>query len=261
MTQIANALKSIHTNGLAARVLEAGKVLLTGKNRIRLNACAVLDVVQFDSQRTVADLQRQDLVNFGQLIVTLGANSPNVMHNPTKAMEHFTRAYSPQLKNSVFWLLNGLQKDQERTIDLFITGISSQLMSTFDSALHLDDQLTSDLSRELENGRLVRLMTKLNFINEQPEYEHDRQWSESGERYFLKIFRDYVFHQVDGSGDPVVDLGHVLTCLNKLDAGCDEKITLVSRDEQSCFIVSYKEIKKALESSFQALLKPTRRMH
>ncbi|KAJ5682615.1 PAB-dependent poly(A)-specific ribonuclease subunit 3 [Penicillium macrosclerotiorum] len=261
MTQIANALKAIHTNGLAARVLEAGKVLLTGKNRIRLNACAILDVVQFDTQRTVADLQRQDLVNFGQLIVTLGANQPNVMHNPTKAMEHFTRAYSPQMKNSVFWLLNGLQKDQDRTIDVFITGISSQLMSTFDSALHLDDQLTSDLCRELENGRLVRLVTKMNFVNERPEYEHDRQWSESGERYFLKIFRDYVFHQIDASGDPVVDLGHVLSCLNKLDAGSDEKITLVSRDEQSCFIVSYKEIKKALESSFQALMKPTRRMH
>ncbi|OQD78146.1 hypothetical protein PENDEC_c001G04119 [Penicillium decumbens] len=261
MTQIANALKAIHTNGLAARVLEPSKVLLTGRNRIRLNACAILDVVQFDSQRTVAELQRQDLVNFGQMIVALGANSPTVMHNPTKAMEHFTRAYSPQLKNSVFWLLNGLQKDADRTIDIFITGISSQLMSTFDSALHLDDQLTSDLSRELENGRLVRLMTKLNLVNERPEYEHDRQWSESGERYFLKIFRDYVFHQVDAHGEPVVDLGHILTCLNKLDAGSDEKITLVSRDEQSCFIVSYKEIKKALESSFQALMKPTRRMH
>ncbi|KAJ5819366.1 PAB-dependent poly(A)-specific ribonuclease subunit 3 [Penicillium riverlandense] len=261
MTQIANAVKSIHTNGLAARVLEPSKVLLSGKNRIRLNACGVLDVVQYDSQRTVADLQRQDLVNFGQLIVALGANQPNVMHNPTKAMEHFTRAYSPQLKNSVFWLLNGLQKDQDRTIDIFITGISSQLMSTFDSALHLDDQLTSDLSRELENGRLVRLMTKLNFVNERPEYEHDRQWSETGERYFLKIFRDYVFHQVDAQGDPVVDLGHVLTCLNKLDAGTDEKITLISRDEQNCFIVSYKEIKKALESSFQSLMKPARRMH
>ncbi|KAF7125678.1 hypothetical protein CNMCM5793_001971 [Aspergillus hiratsukae] len=261
MTQIANALKAIHSNGLAARVIDASKILLTGKNRIRLNACAIMDVVQYDSQRTVADLQRQDLVNFGQLIVTLGANSPTVMHNPTKAMEHFTRAYSPQLKNSVFWLLNGMQKDQDRNIDIFITGISSQLMSTFDSALHLDDQLTSDLSRELENGRLVRLMTKLNFVNERPEYEHDRQWSENGERYFLKIFRDYVFHQVDAQGDPVVDLGHVISCLNKLDAGTEEKITLVSRDEQSCFIVSYKELKKALESSFQALMKPARRMH
>ncbi|ODM18700.1 PAB-dependent poly(A)-specific ribonuclease subunit pan3 [Aspergillus cristatus] len=260
MTQIANALKAIHSNGLAARIIEPSKILLTAKNRVRLNACAIMDVVQYEAQRSVTDLQRQDLVNLGQLIVTLGANSPSVMGNPTRAMELFTRAYTPQLKNSVFWLLNGMQKDQERNIDIFITGISSQLMSTFDSSLHLDDQLTSDLSRELENGRLVRMMTKLNFINERPEYDHDRQWSENGERYFLKLFRDFVFHQVDTQGDPVVDLGHVLACLNKLDAGSDERITLVSRDEQSCFVVSYKELKKALESSFQALMKPGRRL-
>lgn len=260
LTQIANALKAIHSNGLAARIIEPSKILLTAKNRVRLNACAIMDVVQYEAQRSVTDLQRQDLVNLGQLVVTLGANSPSVMGNPTRAMEHFTRAYTPQLKNSVFWLLNGMQKDQERSIDIFITGISSQLMSTFDSSLHLDDQLTSDLSRELENGRLVRLMTKLNLINERPEYDHDRQWSENGERYFLKLFRDFVFHQVDAQGDPVVDLGHVLACLNKLDAGSDERITLVSRDEQSCFVVSYKELKKALESSFQALMKPGRRL-
>lgn len=260
ITQIANALKAIHSNGLAARIIEPSKILLTAKNRVRLNACAIMDVVQFEAQRPIAEIQRQDLVSLGQLIVTLGANSPTVMHNPAKSMEHFTRAYTPQLKNSVFWLLNGMQKDQERNIDIFVTGISSQLMSTFDSALHLDDQLTSDLSRELENGRLVRLMTKLNFINERPEYEHDRQWSENGERYFLKLFRDFVFHQVDAQGEPVVDLGHVLSCLNKLDAGTDERITLVSRDEQSCFVVSYKEIKKALESAFQGLLKPIRRL-
>jgi PAB-dependent poly(A)-specific ribonuclease subunit 3 len=220
-----------------------------------------MDVVQFDTQRTTADLQRQDLVNFGQLILTLGSNSPGIMHNSGKAMEHFTRMYTPQLKSTVMWLLGAMQKDQDRNIDVFITGISSQLMSTFDSALRMDDHLTSDLGRELENGRLVRLLTKLNFINERPEHEHDRQWSENGERFFLKIFRDYVFHQVDASGDPVVDLGHVLTCLNKLDAGTDERITLVSRDEQTCFIVSYKELKKGLESSFQTLMKPARRLH
>ncbi|KAL3483206.1 hypothetical protein BJX62DRAFT_220682 [Aspergillus germanicus] len=261
MTQIANALKAIHSNGLAARIIDPSKILLTGTNRIRLNACAIMDVVQFDTQRTTADLQRQDLVNFGQLILALGSNSPGIMHNSGKAMEHFTRMYTPQLKSTVMWLLGAMQKDQDRNIDIFITGISSQLMSTFDSALRMDDHLTSDLGRELENGRLVRLLTKLNLINERPEHEHDRQWSENGERFFLKIFRDYVFHQVDASGDPVVDLGHVLTCLNKLDAGTDERITLVSRDEQTCFIVSYKELKKGLESSFQSLMKPARRLH
>lgn len=261
VTQIASALKAIHSSGLAARIIDASKILLTGKNRIRLNACAIMDVVQHDTQRSVQDLQLQDLVNFGQLMLNLGVSAAGALGSPSKAMEHFTRAYSPQLKNSVFWLLNGLQKDQERSIDIFISGISSQLISTFDSALQLDDQLTSDLSRELENARLVRLITKLNFINERPEYEHDRQWSENGERYFLKLFRDYVFHQVDAQNNAVVDLGHVLNCLNKLDAGTEEKVTLISRDEQSCFVVSYKELKKALESSFQALLKPVRRLH
>ncbi|KAK2747747.1 PAB-dependent poly(A)-specific ribonuclease subunit 3 [Myotisia sp. PD_48] len=260
VTQIASALKAIHAAGLAARIIDPTKILLTGKNRIRLNACGILDVVQHDSQRSLPDLQTQDLISFGQLMLTLGANSPALLHNPTKAMEHFSRAYSSQLNNSVFWLLSGLQKDQERNIDTFITGISSQLISTFDSSLHLDDQLNCDLYRELENARLVRLLTKLNFINERPEYEHDRQWSENGERYFLKLFRDYVFHQVDAQNSPVVDLGHVLTCLNKLDAGSDEKLTLISRDEQNCFVVSYKELKKAMDTSFQALLKPARRI-
>lgn len=260
VTQIASALKAIHSVGLAARIIDPSKILLTGKNRIRLNACAIMDVVQFESQRKLEELQQQDLVSFGQLILGLGASSPTLAHNSSKQMEHFNRAYSPQLNNSIFWLLNGLQTDTERNIDVFITGISTQLISTFDSALHLDDQLTSDLSRELENARIVRLLTKLNFVTERPEYEHDRQWSENGERYFLKLFRDYVFHQVDAQNAPVVDLGHVLVCLNKLDAGSDEKITLISRDEQNCFVVSYKELKKAVESSFQALLKPPRRV-
>ncbi|EEQ33764.1 PAB-dependent poly(A)-specific ribonuclease subunit PAN3 [Microsporum canis CBS 113480] len=240
-------------NFYALRRLEGFR--LTNEKAIR----CVQSWKRHDAQRSIADLQSNDMVSFGQLILTLGASS--LAHNPTKALEHFSRAYSPQLYNSVFWLLGaGPSKDPQhpptdRSIDVFITGISSQLISTFDSSLHVDDELTYDLSRELENARLVRLLTKLNFITERPEYDHDRHWSENGERYFLKLFRDYVFHQVDAQNAPVVDLGHVLTCLNKLDAGSDEKVTLISRDEQSCFVVSYKELKKGVEMSFQALMK------
>lgn len=36
----------------------------------------------------------------------------------------------------------------------------------------------------------------------------------------------------------------------QLDAGTDERIMLVSRDEQSCLVVSYKEIKSCIESAF-----------
>ncbi len=35
-------------------------------------------------------------------------------------------------------------------------------------------------------------------------------------RYILKLFRDYVFHSIGLDGHPVLDLSHVLTCLNKV---------------------------------------------
>ncbi|KAG8409434.1 PAB-dependent poly(A)-specific ribonuclease subunit 3 [Metarhizium acridum] len=51
IAQIANALKSIHSINLAARCIDVTKIILTDKNRIRLNACSILDVVQFDMRR------------------------------------------------------------------------------------------------------------------------------------------------------------------------------------------------------------------
>jgi PAB-dependent poly(A)-specific ribonuclease subunit 3 len=44
----------------------------------------------------------------------------------------------------------------------------------------------------------------------------DPGWSETGDRYLIKLFRDYVFHQVDEKGRPAIDISHVMTCLNKV---------------------------------------------
>lgn len=169
------------------------------------------------------------------------------------------------------------------------------------------------MGAEVENGRIVRLMTKLGFINERAEYvnfpfpptpprhyscfvetncpwirfELDPRWSDTGDRYILKLFRDYVFHSVGVDGKPILDLSHVLVCLNKvrldvlcssnnslvftscdlnsggerkkhidffksqLDAGLDERVMLVSRDDQSCLVVSYREIKHCIEAAFK----------
>ena len=55
----------------------------------------------------------------------------------------------------------------------------------------------------------------------------DGAWAETGDRYMLKLFRDYVFHQVTEDGRPWVDMAHIVQCLNKLDAGVPEKVTIV----------------------------------
>ena len=259
IVQLANALKGIHNAGLAARVIDPSKVLLTNKNRVRLNACAILDVVRHDELRNIIDLQREDLIQFGRLILGIGTNSPAVIHHIPKAMEHFARSYSPELKDRVFWLLNMINPSKSDSIDTFITGIATHVMMNFNSTLHQNDQFNTELNKEVENARLVRLMTKMSFITERPDFSHDRQWSETGERFPVKLFRDYVFHQVDTQGHPVLDLAHVLSCLNKLDAGSEEKIQLTSRDDQIVIIASFKELKRGVDAAYQDLMKASRR--
>ncbi|RDI78833.1 hypothetical protein Vi05172_g11187 [Venturia inaequalis] len=258
VVQIASALKAIHGNNLAAQTIIPSKVLVTSKNRLRLNGCGILDVVNYDRAIPMQDLQQQDFEQLGRLILSIGSNT-NATANMEKAFAHLTRSYTPRMKECVTWLLQPqIAEDGTpllKDIDTFLGHIATDIVSTYDAQLHADDSLTSSLMGELENARLVRLMTKLGFINERPEFEHNAQWSETGERYYLKLFRDYVFHAVDENEKPVVDLGHVMSCLAKLDAGTSETITLMSRDQQSVFVVTYKELKKGLEGTFQDLVR------
>ena len=280
IVQLASALKAIHTNGLAARLVVPQKVLLTSKNRVRLNACGILDITQFEQTRSLEDLQEDDLTQLGRLILCIATKSATAHHNTQRSMEQLTRMYGEKMRDAVTWLLaptpstSIIDISSDHGIDTFLTMISSQVMATFDASLHESDSLTSNLSRELENARLVRLMTKLNVILERPDATSNAHslnpnqppapsslnhassaWSETGERYYLKLFRDYVFHQIESEGRPVLDLGHILGCLNKLDAGVDEKVLLVSRDEQNCFVVSYREIKRGVESAWNEIVK------
>ncbi|CAF4896024.1 unnamed protein product [Rotaria socialis] len=107
---------------------------------------------------------------------------------------------------------------------------------------------------ELDCGRLFRLISKLNTLLERPEHSMNQAWSETGDRYILKLFRDFVFHSIGFEGEPIVDMAHVVQCLNKFDAGSHDKICLTSRDEQNVMIVSYSELHQAFERAFTELM-------
>lgn len=49
----------------------------------------------------------------------------------------------------------------------------------------------------------------------------NQAWSETGDRYILKLFRDYVFHAVGFDGQPILDMAHIVQCLNKV---CSERV-------------------------------------
>jgi PAB-dependent poly(A)-specific ribonuclease subunit 3 len=160
--------------------------------------------------------------------------------------------YSIELKNFVVYLL----RQPTTAEDLAATPlVAAKSLQEVENLHAFTDSLEGELMKELENGRLFRLMVKLGFINERPEFEMDPSWSETGDRYLLKLFRDYVFHQVYDDGTPVIDWGHVVECLNKFDVGVPERIMLMSRDEQSIIVVSYADLKRCSEVAFNELLK------
>ncbi|KAI0045167.1 hypothetical protein FA95DRAFT_1561372 [Auriscalpium vulgare] len=263
--QIAGAMKAVHDKGLAVRMIDVTKVLLTGKNRIRISSCGVADVLTYipptsstpqpNGAANAADvnprMQQDDLSMFGKLIFALCCNDPLAIHDLSAALETMKKHYSTDLRNVALFCLSrpGLHKHISQLFDM----IGSRLLTEMDDLQNGMDRLEGELMSELENARLVRLLSKFGFINERPEFARDARWSETGDRYIIKLFRDYVFHQVDEHGHPVVNLSHVLACLNKLDAGTDERIMLVSRDEQSLLVVSYKDIKACVESAFAEL--------
>ncbi|KAJ7115556.1 hypothetical protein C8R43DRAFT_123764 [Mycena crocata] len=257
IVQLAAAIKRVHDAGQALRMIDVTKVLVTSKNRLRVSSCGIVDVLMYDTPQDVHLLQQEDLTMFGRLVFALCTG--NVMAssggNFQKSLEVMGRLYSPEVKTVALFLVN--KGGPHKNIGQLLEIISSKVVAEMGEALAATDVLENELMGELENARLVRLLCKFGFINERPEFAREPRWSETGDRYIIKLFRDYVFHQIDENGNPVVNLSHVLTCLSKLDAGTDERIMLVARDEQSCLVVSYKEIKSCVELAFSELARPT----
>uniref|UniRef100_A0A0A9X0K3 PAN2-PAN3 deadenylation complex subunit PAN3 n=3 Tax=Lygus hesperus TaxID=30085 RepID=A0A0A9X0K3_LYGHE len=256
--QLTGAMAVVHAAGLAARCIDPSKILHTGRLRLRISTPAILDVVTFDGTMSnplslIPHYQQEDLTALGKLVLALACRSLIAVQrdNLQTSLELMSRTYSSDLRNLVIYLLSN--KSVRSVVEL-MPMIGARYYSQLDTVQYHNDILHSELAKEMENGRLLRLIVKLSSINERPELNMDPAWAETGDRYMLKLFRDHVFHQVTQDGRPFLDMAHVVHCLNKLDAGAHEKVCLMSRDEQSVLVVSYAELKHCLEQSFNEIV-------
>ena len=69
-------------------------------------------------------------------------------------------------------------------------------MPLFCDSLFAAVRQQAELGKELQNGRLFRLMTKLQMVVERPEQNQDPRWADTGDRYMLKLLKNYIFHRV-----------------------------------------------------------------
>ncbi|KAJ2665680.1 PAB-dependent poly(A)-specific ribonuclease subunit 3 [Coemansia sp. RSA 1200] len=252
--QVVSGLRAIHAAGLAVHTLDLATVSMSPTGRVYLNSCGLADVLgAFASYNIEAALQN-DLHAVGNMLVVILAmnrenvvavqgQSPVVMPGPS-----FTTDFK-----ELFGYLNR-RLTPVIAIDDILRLAGSRVFLELDAARRETDLLSRNLRLEMANGRLARLVCKINFITERTDSVMDPEWSETGDRYLIKLFRDYVFHLVSEDGRPVVDMAHVVGNLNKLDAGSTERVMLMSRDEKSCLVVSYAELKRCIDAAYQELL-------
>ncbi|CAI9603947.1 unnamed protein product [Staurois parvus] len=259
IVQLSSALRTIHTAGLACRVMDPSKILITGKTRLHVNCAGIFDVLTYDGSQSnpvalMPQYQQADLISLGKVVLALSCNSLAGIQreNLQKAMELVNINYSSDLKNLILYLLT--DQNRLRSVNDIMPMIGARFYTQLDAAQMRNDIIEEDLAKEVQNGRLFRLLAKLGTINERPEFQKDPAWSETGDRYLLKLFRDHLFHQVTEAGTPWIDLSHIVSCLNKLDAGVPEKISLISRDEKSVLVVTYSDLKRCFENTFQELV-------
>jgi PAB-dependent poly(A)-specific ribonuclease subunit 3 len=94
----------------------------------------------------------------------------------------------------------------------------------------------------------------------------DAQWSNTGDRYLVSLFRDRVFHAAQAAAPPpsssaaalaaqppFIDLAFVLDELNRCDVGSAEKLMLQSRDGDALLIVRYADIARSITQAMHEL--------
>ncbi|CAB1110773.1 unnamed protein product [Ectocarpus sp. CCAP 1310/34] len=249
MCQLLSALRATHAAGAALRNVHPSRVLycLVG-DRVRVNWVGCLDVLEYETrkQARVSELQRQDMVDLGSLILALACRHPVTAASRGESLAFMAQHYTPELHN----LAASLVSKKPPSVFEVCVATAHHTMDAMENTLMANGALQSHLASEYDNGRLLRLLLKLGTVNERPDQGGVGEWSETGERYILKLFRDYLFHQVDADGEPVMDFGHVYQSLSLLDAGNEEKILLTSRDKRSLLVVSFADVKRCLEEAF-----------
>ena len=256
-TQLLASTRAIHSAGLACRGINVSRVLIGGRFRVRVSSVGLVHLLEPQTHVSLEEKQREDMLDLGRLVLVLCTMNMNALANMQQSVELIQSTYSPDMLNFALYAFKQTHK-QERLNLYDMIGISSQgLLAEVDTLYAHSDALEENLSRCFQADRLFRLMTKLSIICERPAQPGKPQadsWSETEDRYIVKLFRDYVFHQFTADNKPWVDFGHVIDCLNNLDVGSPQQILLSSRDGKSMLVVTYQDVKVCFERAFAELM-------
>lgn len=199
-----------------------------------------MDVLEHEQAISLSAKQREDIVNLGTCLLTVACRCFVTNQNRQQCIAAL-QPYSSELQ----LLISTLIFNPPDVFSL-CASISSHLADELSMTYAIADGLETHLSCEFNNGRLFKLLLKLDYVC-------NDSWEDTGDRYMLRLFRNYLFRQMNDDGQQVVDMGHVVHSLNRLDMGEASQLLLASPDESTVLVVTFADLKLCVENAFAEL--------
>lgn len=195
VTQLVAAIRAVHGGNLACRTLQLNHILCHGEGRIRLriNCLGIVDALEFEARKQIGELQIEDMRDLGRLILSLATGievTKTSDANTIRRCDVFVaQNCSPELHSLIVSLL--LPNKPTPSVFAITNAIANYAMDELELQQTTLDRTEAALSAEYDSGRVLRLLLMMGFVNERPELGMNRRWTESGDCYVLKLFRDY----------------------------------------------------------------------
>lgn len=255
--QLVGLLKMFHDAQTPLRGLHLSKLMFQDViGRIYFTGLGLIDLVDpAASNATLETLFKYDVRQLGIVLYQLATMSWQAPLNANAATTNLRMRFSPGFAQLVATCLEGTA-----TVDQLCHGLGDRLAMEVGHQCGNVDYLFHECGKEVHNGRLMRLMIKLNFAVESANSDSGTSPDVDEARFILRMFNQYVFNQVDEQNRVRADWGHVFHTLNKLDCSSDELVQLISGDALTVMVIAYRDIRMLLDRVFELTTAPAQEM-
>lgn len=246
--QLVGLLRSFHEMLVPVRGLHISKIIFVeATGRFYFTGLGLKELLEPKAFSTMTQrLMKDDIQALGLIIFQLAARSRHVTpenFNSKQPMAGFSQS---------FWELIKTLLEGNSDLAQLCHALGERMSMEVGHQEGYCDYVLRQGMKEMHNGRIMRLLIKLNFvmeyINDVQDYHTDNQ------RLAMRLFNQFVFYQVDEHNRVHLDWGHAYHCLNKLDCGSEETIQLIGNENNSTvMVVSYADMRNILENLFQQL--------
>lgn len=146
LAQLLAGVRHVHGRHMALRSISAAHILLTSGARFRLAGVGVADVLEFESRKGLADMQREDLFRLGCVLLSVAARTNVGPKDVESGMAMLQQQYSAEMYQALSALLSGsCTADQVCVLPV----VAGRLCDELDYALAASDALHLNLQVSL----------------------------------------------------------------------------------------------------------------